>query len=203
MNRLDKAVERFSSRCPIDVEWKPFQIDPGTAADGEEFEAYNRRRWGSSGWTNHLRREGKKDGANFANWKWWPNTLKSHQLVQYGLEKHQIPTNQMNRILFESVYEEGENISLTDTLIRIAQAHFSNWNWDELRNYLEENEGAIQVQQDIARGRRQYGISGVPFFVIGAYQDGNKKGTPYGVSGAQSPSALLNIFEELVGEDDE
>lgn len=60
----------------VQVEWKPFQIDPGTATQGEEFETYCRRRWGSSGWTNHLRQQGKKDGALFADWKWWPNTLK-------------------------------------------------------------------------------------------------------------------------------
>ena len=40
-------------------------IDPGTASDGEEFEAYNKRRWGSSGWTHSLKNSGRRVGANF------------------------------------------------------------------------------------------------------------------------------------------
>lgn len=47
------------------VEWKPYMIDPGTKAEGEEFEAYNVRRWGSSGWTHSLKRSGRQVGANF------------------------------------------------------------------------------------------------------------------------------------------
>lgn len=38
--------------------------------------AYNRRRWGSDGWTQGLRASGRKSGAMFRDWRWWPNTLK-------------------------------------------------------------------------------------------------------------------------------
>ena len=65
----------------------PYQIDPGTNPGGEEFEAYNRRRWGGSGWTRRLIEEGRRDGANFADWRWWPSTLKAHQLVRYAEER--------------------------------------------------------------------------------------------------------------------
>lgn len=45
-------------------------------AAGEEYLAYNRRRWAGDGWTHDLRRSGAPDGAKFADWQWWPNTLK-------------------------------------------------------------------------------------------------------------------------------
>ena len=65
--KLNKAVDDFqvSNSRPIVVEWKPYMIDPGTKAEGEEFEAYNIRRWGSSGWTHSLKRSGRQVGANF------------------------------------------------------------------------------------------------------------------------------------------
>ena len=69
----------------------PYQIDPGTNPGGEEFEAYNRRRWGGSGWTRRLIEEGRRDGANFADWRWWPSTLKAHQLVRYAEERGGVP----------------------------------------------------------------------------------------------------------------
>ena len=205
--RLTKALEQFqsssssSSDTTVQVEWKPFQIDPGTAPEGEAYLDYNKRRWGSDGWTHHLRQEGKKDGALFAKWTTWPNTLKGHQFVQYALEKHGIPTDKTNQILFHCMYEEGANISLTETLVNIAQKHFDNdsWNWDELRTFLNQNQGAAAVQEEIARGRRQYRISGVPFFVIGRGDD-NTSGRPYGLSGAQSSSTLLGVLQDVAQE---
>lgn len=94
------------------------------------------------------------------------------------------------------MYEEGQNISLIDTLLDIARNHFPAWNVQDLRQYLEKDEGATRVQQEITVGRRRYGISGVPFFII----DGEGMSQPYGVSGAQSSSTLLSIFDEVAQE---
>jgi len=198
--RLRQAVDEFSnaSSSTVDVQWKPFQIDPNTAEQGEGFEAYNRRRWGSSGWTNHLRREGAKSGATFQDWKWWPNTLKAHQWIQYGIEKHNIDTDKANQILFQAIYEHGENISLTDTLVKLAKKEYPDWNLQELQAYLEHNQGAQTVRQEIDNGRRKYRISGVPFFVVGA--EGSKK-PPYGFSGAQAKDTFLEVFNEVAEQD--
>lgn len=64
------------------VEWRPFQIDPGTKASDETVSEYCRRRWGGAGWTDHLKQEGRKDNAKFNDWQWWPSTLKARQLVR-------------------------------------------------------------------------------------------------------------------------
>lgn len=48
---------------------------------GEEYLAYNVRRWGGDGWCHDLRRSGRPDGALFANWRWWPASAKGHQLL--------------------------------------------------------------------------------------------------------------------------
>ena len=87
--KLNAAIDSFeqsfdaSSSPSLSIEWKPYIIDPNTKTNGEEFEAYNIRRWGSSGWTHGLKRSGRKVGANFNNWKTWPNTLRAHQLIAY------------------------------------------------------------------------------------------------------------------------
>ena len=181
----------------MQVEWKPFQIDPGTGINGEAYMDYNKRRWGSDGWTHHLRREGQKDGAQFSQWKWWPNTLKGHQFVQYARDKHDISTDRTNKILFHAMYEQGANISLTETLLDIARQNFADWNWDDLREYLDKNKGAAAVQEEIDKGRRQFRISGVPYFVIGTSDSSSQ---PYGLSGAQSSSTLLGVLEDVAQE---
>lgn len=202
---MRNAVRQFS-KIPVRVEWKPFQIDPGTDVQGERVETYCRRRWGSSGWTSHLRREGEKSGASFSDWRFWPNTLKGHQFILYGVERHDAPTDRMNSILFDATYEQGKNVSLTETLVDLAQCHFPDWDRNDLRQFLEEDRGGARVHTEIATGRRQYGVSAVPFFVIGVadsngrYRDGAHK--PYGLSGAQPVDAFLDVFAQVVDEVD-
>ena len=50
--RLSKALAKFGESqptVPVRIRYFPFMIDPGTKADGEEYMAYNRRRWGGDG----------------------------------------------------------------------------------------------------------------------------------------------------------
>ena len=195
--RLEKAIHSFSIEypdCHFTVKWKPYQIDPATAEEGEDFEAYNHRRWGGSGWTNHLKHEGQKDGALFRCWEWWPNTLKAHQLIKFA-EQHGIDTSTSNSVIFESVYEKGENISLVSTLVNIGTTEL-NLPETELHQYLVQDRGKNEVLDEIEINRTQYQITGVPFFIIS--RENSTYGRPYGLSGAQNPQKLIDIFEQLI-----
>jgi len=196
--RLEKALVTFKEShkdVPVSVTWKPYMIDPNTNINGEEFEAYNRRRWGGSGWTSQLKQEGRKDGAMFNNWMWWPNTMKSHQLVKLADEKFGVPTNKCNAALFHALYEEGKNISLLDVLVQIGKDELGIPE-NDVRTYLQNEEGADDVRAEIDSGRRMYGISGVPYFVINREGSSEK---PYGLSGAQKTKSFVEVFEQLAG----
>ncbi|KAL7555092.1 LOW QUALITY PROTEIN: hypothetical protein ACHAWF_018805 [Thalassiosira exigua] len=205
--KLDAAVsdfERSASAPPISVEWKPYMIDPNTKKEGEEFEAYNIRRWGSSGWTHSLKRSGRKVGANFNNWVTWPNTLKAHQLIAYVTDPNRRAstkpsTSDCNAAIFDAMYECGENVSLVETLVKIGQERLgvAESEADTLRSHLENNEGAREVLREINTGRKRYGIGGVPYFIVGAEEGDRKVGRPYGFSGAQDSSTFVGLFEEL------
>lgn len=195
--RLQNAIASFQTNhdnSKISVEWKAYIIDPNAALEGEEFEAYSRRRWGSSSWTNRLKQEGRKSGAAFQNWIWWSNTLRSHRLVRFAQERYGVETGKSNAAIFNALYEEGQNVSLLDTLVRIGTNDLNLPDANELRGYLESSEGEAEVKAEMERGRRMYQISGVPFFVIG--KEGGD-GDPYGLSGAQKEETLLKVFEEL------
>ena len=205
--KLNAAVESFASQAQsptLSIEWKPYIIDPNTKTDGEEFEAYNIRRWGSSGWTHGLKRSGRKVGANFQSWKTWPNTLRAHQLIAYITNPERNvddkpTTSECNAAIFNAMYECGENVSLVDTLVNIGTDRLgvAANEVDDLRLHLENNVGAKYVMKDIQTGRKRYQIQGVPFFVIGAVDGKQSLGRPYGFSGAQDSSTFVDIFEEL------
>jgi predicted DsbA family dithiol-disulfide isomerase len=185
-------------------------IDPNTKIDGEEFEAYNVRRWGGSGWTQGLKRSGRKVGANFGNWRTWPNTLRAHQLIAYVTDRRRVvddrrapppSTSECNAAIFDAMYERGENVSLTETLVRIGTERLgvADEEVPDLRSHLETNAGAKDVIGEIQSGRRRHNIKGVPHFVVGAMDGESFVGRPYGFSGAQDSSAFVEMFEELAG----
>ena len=178
-------------------------IDPGTKLGGEDYTAYCRRRWGGDGWTQSLRRDGRKVGANFEDWKWWPNTLKAHQLVSYFAKRNRggaDTTNRSNEALFQTLYEEGENLSSIDTLVKVAveKLDLPAEEQEDLKVFLAKDNAAEEVHHDISVGRQRYKISGVPFFVIGT-NPSESGSRPYGFSGAQREETFLEIFEELQG----
>ena len=185
---------------------QPYMIDPNTKTEGEEFEAYNIRRWGSSGWTHSLKRSGQKVGANFSNWKTWPNTLKPHQLIAYVTNPNRDvddkpSTSECNAAIFDAMYEQGENVSLVDTLVKIGkdQLGITDDEVADLQSHLENNAGARDVMKEIQSGRKRYNIQGVPYFIVGAAEGDRTVGTPFGFSGAQPSSTFVDIFEELSG----
>lgn len=204
--RLEKALSTFAKdkqiqnrECPtsaVEVTWKPFMIDPNTSIDGEEFEAYNIRRWGGSSWTHQLKRVGKKDGATFQNWKWWPNTLKAHQLIHYAKMTCGLDTSTSNAVIFRALYEEGENVSLLDTLVRIGIEKLGLPDENNLRRYLEEDEGEEDVLEDIRQCRRMYQVQSVPTFIV--EKQGTTACAPIVLSGAQSSAAFLQAFYQMV-----
>ncbi|CAN0472056.1 unnamed protein product, partial [Ectocarpus sp. 8 AP-2014] len=90
--RLGAAIEAFErsstsdgkGRARVQVSFSPYMIDPRTQPGGEEYLAYNKRRWGGDGWTASLKRSSKKDGCDFAKWETWPNSLLAHRLQKFA-----------------------------------------------------------------------------------------------------------------------
>ncbi len=195
--RLGSAIEAFRGSNPeskVEVEWKPYMIDPSITVHGESLEAYCLRRWGSANMKSRFQQEGPKSGAHFADWQFACNTLKAHRFIQFANEKYAVDTDQSNAAIFNALYEEGKNISLVDTLVDVGVNQLNLPDANEVRQYLQSDEGEYEVKAEIDSGRRKYRISGVPFFVIEA--EGGS-GQPYGMSGAQNKETFLDIFQEL------
>lgn len=108
-------------------------------------------------------------------------------------------SSKCNEAIFDAMYEQGENVSLTETLVKIATSELgvAESEAEQLRAHLENNAGSKSVINEIQDGRKKYNISGVPFFVIGASQGGSYLSRPYGFSGAQNSETFEDIFREL------
>ncbi|EGB05970.1 hypothetical protein AURANDRAFT_15199, partial [Aureococcus anophagefferens] len=157
---LDLALQRLPATASSEVCWHPFMIDPNTQPSGEDYKAYNRRRWGGDGWTRSLRAKGRAVGAPFANWQTWPHTMRAHQLMMFAPHEKE---HELKERLFEAVYERGENISDLETLCRIAgDAGLDTAGFRAVADTRAARDG---VNRECAQASAR-GVQGVPFFIV-------------------------------------
>ena len=114
------------------------------------------------------------------------NTVRAHELVHYA-KAHGLQLEAKER-LFAAYFEEGRNVGRISDLADLA-AEIGLDRADVLRS-LTENEHLPAVRAD-QRQAQEYGIQGVPFYVI----DGK-----YGISGAQDPAVFVDVFDRVAAE---
>lgn len=187
--RLDAAIAAVEARpgigrgVKVEVKWHAYLIDRATHPHGEDYLAYNERRWGSDGWTGALRRSGARNGLKFADWRWWPNTMHAHRFLHLA-SLHGLGSPAKQRLL-ELTYEEGGNVSDVGVLVREAEA----MGLPNAREYLSSQQGQQEVLEDDAYGKKKLKISGVPYFII------NNK---YTLSGAQEAAAFEHTMRQAL-----
>ena len=156
---LKQAIIKFNQKYPkikVSPIFHAYIIDSSTKIEGEDYLSYNKRRWGSDNWTHQLRSKGKIFGANFSDWKFWPNTLLCHKLIAEAKKKKK--GNEVLEEIFKYCYEMGKNVSDEHILNEIGNKFgIINWNNDE---------NLKMVMKDDKIGKNQYGIGGVPFFIF-------------------------------------
>jgi len=201
--RMEAAVSQFQSQSPdvsFVIQWHPYMIDLGTQPVGEEYLAYNRRRWGGDGWTRSLKRAGAQDGLRFASWVTWPNTFNAHrlmQIVQDKAERGEVGMEKQGEVkdsIFKCIYEEGGNASNVEDLVRIAEG--CGLDAQEVRAFLESEELKSEVAQKDRYAKQDLDVSGVPFFIIQKHQESDKK--PTVLNGAAECEQFLSAFSRYV-----
>jgi predicted DsbA family dithiol-disulfide isomerase len=111
------------------------------------------------------------------------NTVKAHELLHYAKSKGR--QLEMKERLLKAYFVDGEHVGRIDDLADIA-AELGFDRADVVRA-LESNEFLAAVKADVAQAQ-EYGIQGVPFFVI----DGK-----YGISGAQEASTFAAALQQV------
>ncbi|MGA8987124.1 DsbA family oxidoreductase [Aeromicrobium sp.] len=110
------------------------------------------------------------------------NTVKAHELLHHAKAKGR--QLDMKERLLAAYFEEGRHVGRIDDLADLAE----EIGLDRAEAVEAMTSGqflpAVEADKDQAY---EYGISGVPFFVV----DGR-----FGVSGAQDPAAFLDILQK-------
>ncbi|MGV8852350.1 MAG: DsbA family oxidoreductase [Rhodoglobus sp.] len=116
------------------------------------------------------------------------NTVKAHELLHFA--KAHGRQLEMKERLLEAYFVKTEHVGRIDDLADIAAS--IGFDRGEVVSVLESSQylPAVKADMEVAM---QYGIQGVPFFVI----DGK-----YGVSGAQESETFANVLTQVLTERD-
>jgi predicted DsbA family dithiol-disulfide isomerase len=183
--RLEKAAAQSS--MPLEVRWKPFQLDPTLPPEGKDRRRYLEEKFGSeeriAQLYGNLAEVGKGEGIPFAFERIAvsPNTLDAHRLIRWAGEAGK--QDQVVEALFRAYFLEGRNIGDHAVLSDIAAS--AGMDKNRIASRLESDEDRDVVQNEIAAAQ-DMGVTGVPTFILVGR---------YALVGAQPPEELAHAFD--------
>jgi len=186
---LDNALKAVQG--PHSVSWYPFQLNPEIPPEGQPFDVYLTKRFGSPANVEpvlqHLAAEGQAVGIDFRfdKIRHVPNTLPVHQLMQRA-ETLDVDQSALAEDLMSAFFEDGRNIGEPGILIDIAEPH--GISVKETRDAV----GSDKIRQAVVTREAQVrssGLVGAPGFLI------NRRLL---VVGAQSTDNIVNAFDRAM-----
>lgn len=164
--RLDAAMQFVHG--PRRLGWYPYQLNPDMPVEGQAFEQYLQKRFGSKAAVqpvfDKLKAEGREVGIEFAfdKLKHIPNTLPAHQVL-YLAETRGLDPMPMVEELMSAYLTRGEDIGDRDVLVELAARH--GLPADQVSNIIVD-EGARSTVLEQENQVRGSGIAGVPGFLM-------------------------------------
>ncbi|MCL6708857.1 DsbA family oxidoreductase [Pseudomonas sp. R2.Fl] len=192
--RLDLAIAEVQDEIGVDVNWRPFRLNPDYPPEGVDHQVELARKLGGKENMDRAHEQLKALGRDvgiafdFAAIKVGPNTLDAHRLIHWaGLEGRERQA-EVVAALFKANFEEGRNVGDPAVLTGIAEA--AGMDGAVVARLLASDADKDHVVSEISAAQRM-GVSGVPFFILDQQ---------YAVSGAQPVEVLVSAFRELAQE---
>jgi predicted DsbA family dithiol-disulfide isomerase len=189
--RLELAIADVQDEIGVDVNWRPYRLNPDIPAEGVDQKAYLEAKLGGRDAVakahEMLTQLGAEVGIHydFDAIKIGPNTLDAHRLLHWARVEGREIQDRVATALFKANFEECRNIGDHAVLADIAEVSGMDRKVVESLLATDADRDTILGEIDAAQ---QMGVNGVPFFIV----DGQ-----YAVSGAQMPDVLANALREI------
>jgi len=189
--RLEKALAMVPD-VPVDVRWRPFQLDHTIPESGMDRKEYLRKKFGSDEQAAQVygpvRAAGKDEEIPFEFDKITisPNTLNAHRIIRWAMAEG--VQNAVVERLFQLYFVEGAN--LTDKATLADAAVEAGLERGVVERLLASDADIAETKAEISQAQ-QMGVTGVPAFIIG---------NRYAVMGAREPEAIAQAISEVVKE---
>ena len=169
---------------PVSVEWKAFDLRPGTPPEGVARPDTPDQRAGQP-LGGHAGQAAREAGLLMRRSGLIPRTRPAMEATEYAKERGQFDA--FHRALFKAYWEEGKDLGDLATLLQEAER--VGLDGPGLGRALQENRytGLVEEQVQFAR---QAGITGIPAFIVDRYL----------FTGAQPYSFFKQVMERVLEE---
>ncbi len=187
--RFERALAAFSGAADVEVEFRPYQLDPTAPESAVPLREYLAGRFGRNvdGMLEQTGATAKAEGITI-NWDdaRIANTRSAHRLLELAAREYGADTQRalVDR-LFALHFTDGGDVSAPDALLNEAVA--AGMDRDRTAAYLASDEGWLPLEAEFVRARR-LGIRAVPTFVFNG---------EVAIQGAQSTGTFLRTLEEV------
>jgi predicted DsbA family dithiol-disulfide isomerase len=182
--RLDRARES-RPHLAVRLRWWPFLLNPQMPVEGMDRAAYLRAKFGgdASHVYDRITEAGREDGIPFAFdlMKRTPNTVLAQRLVLNAESRGR--GEDLIRVLFRALFEEGRDIGHLATLSELAEA--AGIERKEAESFLQGSDRASEII-DAHRRAERLGVRGVPVFIVDR---------EHAIAGAQPPEVLAGLLD--------
>ena len=184
--RLDRA-RAMRPDWPVRLRWWPFLLNPSLPPEGMDRSAYLRAKFGGDEAARQVYRRivesAQGDGIAFAfeRMKRTPNTILAQRLIL--LAEQQDRGEELIRLLFRALFEQGRDIGHLETLLELAA--MAGLERTAAEAFLRSQEQAKEIVTAHQRAER-LGVRGVPVFVVDREQ---------AIAGAQPPEVLAGLLD--------
>ncbi|MEH3111640.1 MAG: DsbA family protein [Agrobacterium cavarae] len=189
--RLDLALAEVQDEVSVDINWRPYQLNPDYPPEGVDQKVELEKKLGGKDRVEQahemLTELGREVGIayDFDAIKIGPNTLDAHRLSLWAHAEDRALQDRIVTALFKANFEEGRNIGDHAVLIDVAGECGMDRELVSRLLASDADKDTIKAEIDAAQ---QMGVSGVPFFIL------DQK---YAVSGAQTPDVLINALRDI------
>ncbi|WP_269432617.1 DsbA family oxidoreductase [Bacillus sp. FJAT-18017] len=191
--RLEDAIKQINH--PIEVTYRCYELEPDAPRDiKENMNEKLAKKYGMSlsqakANTDRVVQMAKEAGLDYQmDTMIMTNTFDAHRLTMFA--KTQGLMKEMTERILQAYFTESRHIGDHETLVELAVE--VGLDREVVRNMLASEDMTAEVRTD-EQMARQYGISGVPFFLI------NQK---YALSGAQPTETFVQALEKVIAEDE-
>ena len=189
--RLEKALAEVADEVAVDINWRPYQLNPDYPPEGVDQQKALAEKLGGKANMDRAHETltglGKDVGIDFdfAAIKVGPNTMDAHRLLLWAHTEGREIQNKVVTALFKANFEEGKNIGDHAVLVEIAEK--AGLDKELIARLLASDADREMIKTEIDSAK-QMGVNGVPFFIF-EHQ--------YAVSGAQTPDVLAGALRDI------
>jgi predicted DsbA family dithiol-disulfide isomerase len=186
--RFDRALEGFGERDQVEVTYHSFELDPSFER-GNEVKVldlmaakYRMNPLEAAQAEGQVAEQATADGLGYTSDRLVGSTFDAHRLIHLGAARGRGPETLQR--LYEAHFAEGQPVFEPAGLVTVAAG--AGLDADEAGQVLAGSGFAAEVRAD-EQLAAQYGITAVPFFVLGG---------KYAFSGAQPAETITEALDE-------